>query len=148
MKKRQPTTQNLHTVKMSVKAIIFQIFQIFSLKLLISKRVFSSRLFTGDELWNRIFHPAYSPLEYSTYPPYSPNMPYPMDSQPQSPSTSETSENSTYTSKKRKRTPWTSTEGQILIELCKEHKISLKGNGSSQKWEGITRIEHAGRAAK
>ena len=65
-------------------------------------------------------------------------MPYLMDSQPQSPSTSETSENSTYTSKKRKRTPWTSMEGQILIEVCKEHKISLKGNGSSQKWEGIT----------
>ena len=37
----------------------------------------------------------------------------------------------------RKRTSWTSTEEQILIESCKEHNISLKGNGSSKKREEI-----------
>jgi len=38
---------------------------------------------------------------------------------------------------RREHHPWTSTEEEILISLCKERGSKLKGSGSSQKWQEI-----------
>ena len=59
---------------------------------------------------------------------------------PHSPHWSESSESSTClnsrgTSQSQKRTPWTKkVEEEILIGLCREHKSTLKGSGSSTTW--------------
>ena len=50
----------------------------------------------------------------------------------------ETSDSSsTASTAKRKRSPWTNAEEEILINLCKEHKSGLKGSGSLQKWQQL-----------
>ena len=50
---------------------------------------------------------------------------------------SEASDGSSSTANCKKRTPWTSTEEEILISLCQERGSELKGSGSSQKWKEI-----------
>ena len=54
-------------------------------------------------------------------------------SQSQSLAESEASESSSNTANYKKRTPWKSTEEEILISLRKERGSELKGSGSSQK---------------
>ena len=58
-------------------------------------------------------------------------------SQSQSLAESEASDSSSNTANCKQRTPWTSTEEEILISLCKERGSKLKGSGSSQKWQEI-----------
>ena len=62
--------------------------------------------------------------------------------QPQSLANSESSESfTTSVAQKKKRTPWTPNEEEILIDLCKEHGNVIKGS-SSKKQEEIA-VERA-----
>lgn len=69
--------------------------------------------------------------------------PAPVFETPRSPHSSESGESSTCStagtsnSQSRKRTPWTKVEEEILIDLCREHKSTLKGSGSSGTWQEI-----------